>query len=246
MSAKKIHVWIGCTTKARLNKSIPSLEKVLQSLKLNYEFIDRDTDICCGSVLFNTGQRKAALNNAKEKITETFRKMNVQSLVTPCPGCYRTFKEVYPREGLWRFESVKHVGELISEHINEMQFKNKGKLSVTYHDPCHLGRHSGVFEAPRKILSALPNVTFQEMKYNRENSFCCGSGAGTRIFRKELADYASALCLMDAQSTGAKYLVTACPFCEHSLRSAQSSYKIETPTVVNIIDLVSNLISNKK
>ena len=114
--------------------------------------------------------------------------------------------------------SLELVAELIeSGHI---KLKKPVKAKVTYHDPCHLGRYTGVYDAPREILEAIPGVELVEMPRNRANAFCCGAGAGVRTAFPEFAGWVAGERVREAESTGAEMLVTACPFCEQNLGEA--------------------------
>lgn len=237
MDNDKIFLWVGCTSRRFLMDTIRSLEILLQNMGKKLEIID-DEEGCCGSVLFLTGQKEKAAEN-RERVLKLLREKDIEHLVSTCPGCTRAFKEYYlPRDGS-PLKSVEHITEFLADKIDELGSTSRGKVRVTYHDPCHLARHMDVYEAPRKILETLPNVEFTEMKSNRENSFCCGSGGGMRAYNKELADNASALRLLEAQATGAEYLVTSCPFCERSFRSAQEvDERVKDIEVINILDFI--------
>ena len=214
-----VQLWLGCTSRAFLKGSVENLLKILKKLKIKYKLID-DLDVCCGSVLFVTGQNKAALKNLK-LVEKTLTKKKVNYLVSLCPGCTRTFKEYYLPRKTNPIKKVEHYTEMILANLDGVNFKKAEEYKVTYHDPCHLARHMGIIEPPRKIIKALPGVSFTELPTNRDDAFCCGSGGGLRSYHKELADHASLLRLQEAESTGAEILLTSCPFCERSFRSAQ-------------------------
>lgn len=126
-----------------------------------------------------------------------------------------------------------HSMELLQEIIQGGKLRtNHLDAVITYHDPCHLSRHSGVYEAPRQILSSILGVTFVEMEWNRKFAKCCGAGGGFRSGRGEEAIAVAANRVQEAENTGASILVTACPFCLRNLRdgaeSIKSSIKIES------------------
>ena len=105
--------------------------------------------------------------------------LGVEEVVFSCAGCYRMFKEEYPKHVDVPFK-VRHISEFLADRDIKLKPLDK---KITYHDPCHLGRHSGVYEAPRKLLSKMPGAEFKEMRRNRETALCCGGGAvsGRRI-----------------------------------------------------------------
>jgi Fe-S oxidoreductase len=218
MGNEKVQVWLGCTSRSFLQGSVENLKAILNRIKSKYELID-DLDICCGSVLFVTGQNNAAMKNLKE-VEKTLSKKKVDYIVSLCPGCTRTLKEYYLPRRTNPVKKVEHYTELLSAHLGEFTFKNNGNCKVTYHDPCHLARHMGISEAPRKIIRTLPGVEFNELPTHHDDAFCCGSGGGLRSYNKDMANNTSLLRLQEAESLGVDYLLTSCPFCERSLRIA--------------------------
>jgi len=103
--------------------------------------------------------------------------------------------------------------------------------TVTYHDPCDLGRTSGVYDAPRQIIEAIPGITFTEMKDNRENSLCCGGGGDVEMANAETAHAVGRSRMLQAQETGAKFIITACQQCKRTLLGAARREKIRIRTL---------------
>lgn len=230
MADDREHLWLGCTTRYFLKDSVGFTRKILNRLRLDCRILDLKEDICCGSVLFNIGRRRDALENMK-KVNKIMKSSKGKGIITICPGCAKTFKEHYG------MENVKHIVEVMSENTEKLRLRNNRKIIVTYHDPCHLGRGLEIFEQPRKVINAVPEVIFKEMRMNREKAFCCGSGGGLRANNKELADFASWNRLNEAKATGAEYLITACPFCERSFKEVKGPCG-KGLKVVNIVDFV--------
>jgi heterodisulfide reductase subunit D len=140
-------------------------------------------------------------------------------------------------------KKVQHITEFLADNLDKLDLKNGEGCTITYHDPCHLARHMDVVEQPRKILDILPGVESKEMRANREDTFCCGSGGGMRAYDKELADQTSAIRLREAKATGAEYLVTSCPFCERSFRSAQDAdEEVRDIEVISLLDLICRFL----
>lgn len=232
-----IHLWLGCTSRSFLKGSVKNLFKILDKLNINYKTID-DTDICCGSVLFVTGQNNAAMANL-EVVEKILSEKKVKHLISLCPGCTRTFKEYYLPRKTNTLEKVNHYTETLQENLNKFKFKTADDYSVTYHDPCHLARHMGITEPPRELIKALPGVTFTELPTNRADAFCCGSGGGLRSYDKTMANNTSLLRLLEAAELDVDILLTSCPFCERSLRKAQEL--AEAPKKLKIINLIDFL-----
>jgi Fe-S oxidoreductase len=236
-SQNDVHLWLGCTSRSFLKSSVKNLYVILDRLEIDYRTID-DTDICCGSVLFVTGQNQVAMENLKT-VEKTLSKKNTHHLVSLCPGCTRTFKEFYLPRRSNPLAKVEHYTELLKDRLHKLEFKENGKFKVTYHDPCHLARHMDIIEPPREIIKALPGVTFTELPTNKNDAFCCGSGGGLRSYNKDMANDSSMLRLKEAETIGAEILLTSCPFCERSLRNAQELKG--APKHIEILNLIDFL-----
>ena len=120
---------------------------------------------------------------------------------------------------------VEYIDKLIKE--NKLKIHKKVPLKVTYHDPCHLGRHlgdNGVYDAPRNVLQSVPGIELVEMQRNRENAWCCGAGAGVSQANEDLALWTANERLKEAQAMGAQALVTACPWCVRNFKDAVKKY----------------------
>jgi len=186
---------------------------------------------CCGIPPLWDGQINLAIELAKSNI-EAFHASNTQLIVTTCAGCYRTLKIDYPKLFGKVDYKVMHITEFLSEFINENKIKFKGKIEkiATYHDPCHLGRHMGVYEAPRTIIQNIPGLKFREMETNKKDAECCGGGAG--VFRTAFANLALTFGksrVEEAKSVGAEVILTSCPMCMLNLSQAakRAQVKIE-------------------
>ncbi len=173
---------------------------------------------CCGDLADKIGAKNVAADLAK-KNTEMFLEAGANKILTISPHCLDSFKKRY--EGLKDITTV-HAVELLDELIRAGDLKpvNSLGLKVTYHDPCYLGRHSGLYDKPRRILEAIPGVTLIEMQNNRERSFCCGGGGGgpwkDGVGQESLGETR----LKEALATGAEVIATACPYCIRILNEA--------------------------
>jgi len=173
---------------------------------------------CCGSVLLRMGD-KVSFDRISTENIQQFNDLGIKTLVTSCAGCLKTIKEDYKKVAKMNFD-VKHTLELIVDLIKAgtLKLKKPVNLKVTYHDPCHLGRHAGIFDAPRELLSLIPGIEFIEMERNRENSRCCGAGGGLKSGYPDMQNLISQKRVDDALATGATELVSACPFCYQGLQ----------------------------
>ncbi len=181
-------------------------------------------EACCGGRAYEIGYLGEFTKYAQHCV-ETFNSLGVSKVVTSCSDGYSTFKTLYPRVNIeMRFE-VLHMVEYLDQLVNEgsIKFKRKVPMKVTYHDPCHLGRHlsqAGVYEPPRNILRSIPGIELVEMERTRENAWCCGAGAGVSQANPELALWTANERLKEAKATGATALVTSCPWCERNFKDA--------------------------
>jgi len=179
---------------------------------------------CCASPLLRTGFREDAEKVMKRNL-EQIRKVGARTIITSCAGCYTTLKNSYPEE-----LHVISLPEFLAEHLDELKLKRLN-LTVTYHDPCHLGRQNKIYGAPRKVIQAI--CTLKEMKNIKEDSRCCGGGGGVRIGYPDISLELARKRLEDVPE-GVDYIVTSCPLCVRNLRDAGGDIE-----VIDIVELVA-------
>jgi len=192
-----------------------------------------ENERCCGHDLSFSGDLSGFATLAKMNIAD-IKKSRVSTVVTTCPECYRTLKQDYTEFlGNQKFE-VLHVSEFLADLIDKGKIQFAGKLDkkVSYQDPCRLGRHMGIYDSPRKVLTSIPGVELVEMERNRENAICCGvsawMGCGRHSKQMQMER------LAEAKSTTADLLVTACPKCQIHLNCALSE---KLPVDRNEVDI---------
>ncbi len=231
LSAADYTLFLGCTQIYREGDEIASLLKILRTAGVSFRIPTEQ--ICCGSPAYRVGDEVQAREQA-QRVTTLFERMESENILVSCAGCYRMFSHDY--ELLLQDDSklkTIHSMELLQELVQNGKIEPKPlDAIITYHDPCHLGRHSGVYEAPRQILSSIPEVQLVEMEWSHKFAKCCGAGGGFRAGRVEDAIAVAANRVQEAEATGASLLVTACPFCLRNLRdgaqSINSQMKIES------------------
>jgi heterodisulfide reductase subunit D len=175
---------------------------------------------CCGSTLLRTGLLESARSLARKNM-ERFEKASPSVIVTSCAGCYKTIRQDYPKIGKVDARVV-HITQFVNELLESGKLKLDERVEgvVTFHDPCHLGRHNKLYDEPRKIIAAIPGLKMVEMERTREEARCCGAGGGVKTAFPELAQKISTLRVEDAERTDADFLATSCPFCYQSLKAA--------------------------
>lgn len=164
--------------------------------------------------------------------------------MTTCAGYYRTWKKDYLEEYSWLLGSkhefeVLHITQLLEGMIKdgEIEFTREVNLKVTYHDPCHLGRHMLVYDSPRNVLRAIPGVELVEMPRSRENAWCCGSGGGVKSGFGDWAVEVAYERVKEAEKLGVDAIVSSCPFCWRNLDDAVKRYNSKLK-VYDVIQLV--------
>ena len=214
----------GCTAREKETDISRATEKLLKLADIEYHILDDEK--CCGSVLFRTGFEDEALEQIS-KNTEVFKD---ELILTSCAGCYKTFKDDYDDV------DVIHISQLIDDLIKNKKLNfSKKDLNVTFHDSCHLGRHSNVFDSPRDVIKAVANLV--EMESIRENSLCCGAGGGVKSAYPEIASEMAKSRINQARDTGCETLITACPFCKLNLENGDLEVLDLTEFLVKYGDL---------
>jgi Fe-S oxidoreductase len=195
---------------------------------------------CCGDMVDKVGATDV-VSELTRKNTEMFLEAGVSKILTISPHCLNSFNRNY--EGLQKLATV-HSTELLDKLIREGAIKpaNELDLKVTYHDPCYLGRHSSIYEAPRRILEAIPGVTLIEMQNTRERSFCCGGGSGGSWKNGAGEEGLGEVRIKEAIGTGAEVVATACPYCIRTLN--ESIAKLGVGNKMKVQDITELLLQS--
>ena len=229
----------------------PRLKKVAQATAniLNLAGVDfgilGTKENCCGESIRKTGDEDVFKLLAKENI-KTFIDNGVKKILVSSPHCYHTFKNEYP-EFMVKFEVI-HISQYLFELINEGRLeltKEYGK-KVTWHDPCYLGRHNGIYDEPREVLKKIPGLELNEMPESREDSLCCGGGGGRIWMETPKGERFSDLRVEQAVGIGAEVLVTSCPYCitnfEESRLTLEDQEDSEVLEVKDITEIIAEVI----
>jgi len=203
----------GCTASYRIQSIPKAAATVIDRAGITQNIMGPE-EFCCTSPMLRTGQIDASRDSAANNITRT-EQMGARAMVTACAGCYKTTMHDYGRFYTNPSFEVFHFSQYAQKLLKDkkLKFTTEVKAKVTYHDPCHLGRHSGVFEAPREVIKAIPGIELVEMDRNRMSSQCCGAGGGYKSQFNDMAVNIAAQRVKDAVKTGAERIITTCPFC---------------------------------
>jgi Fe-S oxidoreductase len=226
----------------------PRLKKVAQAtadilIRAGVDFgILGSKENCCGESIRKTGDEDVFKLLAKENI-KTFIDNGVKRILVSSPHCYHTFKNEYP-EFMVNFEVI-HISQYVFELIQEGRLelnKEYGK-KVTWHDPCYLGRHNGIYDEPRETLKKIPGLELNEMPESREDSLCCGGGGG-RIWMETLkGERFCDLRVEQAIDIGAEVLVTSCPYCITNFEDSRITLDVtENIEVKDITEIIQEVI----
>jgi len=235
----RVLVFFGCTAAYRQKAIAEATYKLLK--KANIDFTILKDEKCCGSVLLRYGYHDQVVDNANS-ILEQIQKTGAQTVIFPCSGCYRTFKIDYPQliEMPANIEFI-HISEYLEQLVreNKIHFKSEQPTRVSYHDPCHLGRAVGVYEAPRFLINSIKNTSLIEMETRRNYSHCCGAGGGLKSCFPELALKVGQNRIIEAAQNQIDYLVSSCPFCKINLSQSLNGHEFQ---VVDLTELLHQTI----
>ncbi len=262
----------GCLTSfdPDTQKLAKATAKILQKAGVDFG-IAGDAETCCGGRAYQMGYKEDFLNQAKKNMA-MIKKSGARTLVTGCADGYQAFKVLYDKFNLKGDLEVLHISEYIDKLIKGGKLKPRKKvdISVTYHDPCRLGRlgepwihwegkkipgdrfvfdppkeyrrgTKGIYEPPRDVIKSIPGIKLTEMTRIKEYSWCCGAGGGVTDSNPEFATWTAKERIEEAVSTGAEAIVTACPWCEKTFNAAIKESG-SSMKVYDIVELVEKAI----
>jgi Fe-S oxidoreductase len=199
-------------------------------------------ETCCGESIRKAGNENLFRRLAESNIS-TFAENGVRKVLVSSPHCYHTFRNEYPEFGS-DFEVI-HSSQYLLELIKakKLTFTKELKKKVTYHDPCYLGRHNGIYEEPREVLRSIPGLELVEMTNSGEDSFCCGGGGGGIWMETKKGERLADIRLEQAIETGAEVLAVSCPYCMVMFKDSQMTVdRGETIEIKDITELVQQAI----
>ncbi|WP_022666187.1 (Fe-S)-binding protein [Desulfospira joergensenii] len=214
----KVLLFFGCTASYDANVKQVAINtiNILEALDIDYGVLGKH-EKCCGSVLLRMGDPE--YKRLFQENIEQFNSLGIDTLISSCSGCFKTIMQDYPKVAPINFE-VLHTVEYLARLLKQgkLDFPHPVNRTITYHDPCHLGRATGGFDAPRMIMDAIPGLKLVEMPRNREYSRCCGAGGGLKAGFPDIQGRMAQRRVKEAEETGATDLVSCCPFCYQGLQ----------------------------
>lgn len=217
----------GCYAAYRNPKIAKATVAILKAGGIDVAYLG-EAENCCGVPQLADGNRELAEKLILKNV-EALKQAGAKRVITSCAGCYHALKSEYPEiVGELPFEVV-HSSEVIAGLVKDGKITLSENIAkkVTYHDPCHLGRHEGVYDEPREILSAISGVELVEMPRSKANAWCCGGGSIVSTAFPALSGDIAADRVAEAAATEAELLVSACPSCESNLMPGARKAKMK-------------------
>jgi len=219
IKGEKVLYYPGCLTKGVLKEEFENYKEIFNRLGVDFVMLS-DDEVCCGLPVLNAGYRKDVKKLA-EKNLKLFREKGIKKIITNCPSCLHTFNSVYPKLVREWDIPVEHATVVILDRLKKKGLRWKGveedREVVAYHDPCHLGRYSGIYEEPREVVKLLGGKIL-ESRFNRKGSLCCGGGGGVRANFEELAK-GVARERVKSFDDEVKRIISPCGLCYANLKS---------------------------
>jgi glycolate oxidase len=228
-------LFFGCVTSYQDIHIVPDTMKILDRAGIDYATMGNE-EHCCGYLAYLIGSEQFTefiSNNVKR-----LSKLKAKRMITTCAGCYKTFKDLYPKHSQLDME-ILHIVEYLEKLIVEgkLTFQKPYSMKVVYHDPCDLGRHMNIYEPPRKILQAIPGVELLEFKENRGLAQCCGGGGGLKAFDINLSGDIAYSKAAEAIDLGAEVILSACPTCKSNFQQAAAKLRKERKGQLKVMDI---------
>ena len=239
----EILFYVGCTTAFEhgLHRLGKSLIKLFQSLNTDFGILKEE--ICCGEPARRMGD-EGLFQEMMNRNLGQFKKFGIKTIVTVSPHCFNTFLKKYP-SGQGEFE-IQHYTQFLAQVMNKKKppFKREFSRTVTYHDPCYLGKHNQIFNPARELLQMIPGVKLVEMKMTRDESLCCGGGGGRMYAEVEEERRLSDMRIEQAVEAGAEIVATACPWCYKMLQTSIQDLNLGVKIAVkDVSEIMSEVLT---
>jgi Fe-S oxidoreductase len=244
--------WVGCAGayEDRAKKTTRAVAELLDIAGISFGVLGNG-ETCTGDPARRAGNEFVFQGLAQQNV-ETFKEYKVKKVVSTCAHCFNTLKNEYKDFGI-ELEVVHHT-QLLNRLVREGKLTpvkdgaGATKRSITYHDPCYLGRHNQVYSPPRELLQVLPGAEYVEMERNSERSFCCGAGGARMWMEENLGERINVNRTREAVGTGADQIAVGCPFCRVMLSDGLTAQqaKGEAREEVEVLDVAQMLLASVK
>ena len=244
--------WVGCAGayEDRAKKTTRAVAELLDIAGVSFGVLGNG-ETCTGDSARRAGNEFVFQGLAQQNV-ETFKEYKVQKVVSTCAHCFNTLKNEYKEFGI-ELEVVHHT-QLLNRLVREGRLtpvkdgEGASKRSITYHDPCYIGRHNGVYTPPRELLQVLPGAEVVEMERNSERSFCCGAGGARMWMEETIGSRINENRTAEAVGTGADQIAVGCPFCRVMLSDGLTAQqaKGEAREEVEVLDVAQMLLASVK
>jgi Fe-S oxidoreductase/nitrate reductase gamma subunit len=222
-------LYVGCAGSfdKRNKKVTTAVVRLLQQAGINFACLGND-ESCCGETARRLGNEYLAQSMMESNVAQ-WKELGVEKVITACPHCFNTINNEY-HQFSGDFQILHHT-QLLAQLIDQSRLTPQtgayGAGPVVYHDACYLGRYNGVYDAPRQILSTIPQVRLVEPERRKRVSFCCGAGGGRMWMEENIGKRINTLRCEQLLETGAVTLATACPYCLTMLEDAVKDKALE-------------------
>lgn len=218
--------------------SIPrATVKILKTAGVDFTLLG-DDEWCCGFPLLSSGMIPEIKFLAEHNIEAVIKK-GAKTLIASCPSCFHTFKHEYEEiTGRKAGFEILHISQYILGLVKEGRIKlNSLNYKVTYHDPCDLGRNSGVYEEPRELIKSIPGVIFNELSSKKQDANCCGGGGNIESLNPALSAKIAEGRADEVILSGSEIVLSACQQCERTLGTALKKKKTSSDTKIKVMDI---------
>ena len=244
--------WVGCAGayEDRAKKTTRAVAELLDLAGVSFGVLGNG-ETCTGDSARRAGNEFLFQGLAQQNV-ETFKEHKVKKVVSTCAHCFNTLKNEYQEFGI-ELEVVHHT-QLLNRLVREGKLTpvaegaGAAKRSITYHDPCYIGRHNQVYEPPRELLQVMPGAEFTEMPRNSERSFCCGAGGARMWMEENLGSRINVNRTKEAVATGADQIAVGCPFCRVMLSDGLTAEQADgnAREEVEVLDVAQMLLASVK
>ena len=241
--------WVGCAGayEDRAKKTTQAVAELLHLAGVSFAVLG-EGETCTGDSARRSGNEFLFQMLAQQNV-EVLNEVGAKKIVATCAHCFNTLKNEYPQLG-GTFEVVHHT-QLLNRLVREKKLTpvspvDGGQRTITYHDPCYLGRHNKVYSPPRELVGALPGLTLTEMPRNAERGFCCGAGGARMWMEEKIGKRVNTERTEEAIATGASAIAVGCPFCRVMISDGVGSVQqgMEAADQVQVLDVAQLLLQS--